>query len=72
MNQFLKMGSEGKIPDLLNIPKPPAMGEQNNPTELFGGRNNPPEISNCFIVKVNTSGKVIEVLDRTLVASAMS
>ncbi|MGK0469421.1 hypothetical protein [Clostridium sp.] len=26
MNEFLKMGSEGKILDLSNIPKPPNMG----------------------------------------------
>lgn len=60
MNGFLKLGSEGKISDLLNIPQPSAMGEKNKPTDLFGGRNNPPELFNCFIVKVNTSGKIIE------------
>ncbi|MGV8981515.1 sensor histidine kinase [Clostridium sp.] len=50
MNEFLKMGSEGKMLDLSNIPKPPNMGKQNNPPEIF----------NCFVVEVNSSGKLIE------------
>ena len=58
MNEFLKMGSEGKIPDLSNIPKPPNMGKQNNPPEIF----------NCFVVKVNSSGKLIEASQNNILS----
>lgn len=58
MNKFLKMGSEGKISDLSNIPIPPNMVNQNNPPEMF----------NCFVVKVSSSGKIIEVSQNNILS----
>jgi len=58
MNEFLKIGSEGKTPELSNIPTPLNMG----------GQDNPPEIFNCFVVKLSSSGELIEASQNNILS----
>ena len=58
MNEFLEIGGVGKTPDLFNIPKHPNMVRQNNPPEIF----------NCFAVKVSSSGELIEASQNNILS----
>lgn len=68
MNQFMKLGIDGKIFNPSNISKPPNIGRQENFPELFGGPSNPPEMFNCFVARVNITGKVIEVSQNNILS----
>ena len=68
MNHFMNLGIEGKIFNYPNIPKLPNIGGQSSLPGLFNVPNNPPEMFNCFIAKVNMEGKVIEVSQNNILS----
>lgn len=70
MKESLKLVSKGEISNLFNMPRFPNNDRRNNPPEFFRVPNNPPRALNCFVVKVDTTGKVMEISQNNILSEA--